>query len=58
MKLNITEIYSVGRGLTDLADHDQQRSSRFPPTVKTKAPMQLYASDDGRGDARNMLSHT
>jgi hypothetical protein len=39
----------VGRGLPD---HDQQRFNRHDPTVKPEAP------DDGRGDARNMLSHT
>jgi hypothetical protein len=39
-----------------LADHDQQRSSRFSPTVKPEAPMQLYAPDDGRGDGGNMLT--
>jgi len=33
-------------------------SSRFSPTVKPEAPNALYAPDDGRGDARNMLSHT
>jgi hypothetical protein len=45
----------------NLPDHDQQRSIRFSPTVKPEAPsaaVQLYAPDDGRGDSRNMLSHT
>jgi len=47
------------REAADLPDHDQQRSSRFPPTVKPEAPSAVvYALDDGRGDARNMLSHT
>jgi hypothetical protein len=44
--------------LYNLSDHDQQRSSRFSPTVKPEAPMQLYAPDDGKGGARNTLSHT
>jgi len=42
----------------NLPDHDQQRSNRFSPTVKPEVLVQLYAPDDGRGDARNMLSHT
>jgi len=28
------------------------------PTVKPEVPSAVYAPDDGRGDARNMLSHT
>ena len=42
-----------------LADHDQQRSSRFSPTVKLEAASAVvHAPDDGRGGAQNMLSHT
>ena len=37
-------------------DQDQQRSSHFSPTVKPEVPS--AAPDDGRGEARNMLSHT
>jgi hypothetical protein len=50
----------VGRGLAgyNLPDHDQQRSNRHSPTVKPETPSAVYASDDGRGDDRNMLSHT
>ena len=42
----------------DLLDHDQQRCNRHIPTVKPEAPSAVYAPDDGRGGARNMLSHT
>jgi hypothetical protein len=45
----------VDRGLPD---HDRQRSNRHSPTVKPEAPSAVYAPDDGRGDARSMLSHT
>jgi len=45
----------VGRGL---ADHDRQRSNRHSPAVKPEAPSAVYAPDDGRGGARNILSHT
>ena len=45
----------VGRGL---ADHDRQRCNRHSPAVKPEAPSAVYAPDDGRGDVRNMLSHT
>jgi hypothetical protein len=37
----------VGRGradLADLSDHDQQRSSRFSPTVKPEAPSEVVRS--------------
>ena len=39
-------------------DHDQQRSNRHFLTVKLEAPSAVYAPDDGRRGARNMLSHT
>ena len=45
----------VGRGLPD---HDQQRSNSLSLTVLPEAQVQLYAPDDGRKGARNMLSHT
>jgi hypothetical protein len=34
----------VGRGLADLADHDQKRSSRFSPTVKPETPSAVLCS--------------
>ena len=52
------EALSVVVWQVNLSDDDQQRCSRFSPTVKPEAPMQLYALDDGRRDAQNMLSHT
>jgi hypothetical protein len=42
----------------NLPDHDQQRSSRFSPTVKPEAPSAVVCSWWWAGDARNMLSHT
>jgi len=34
----------VGRGLADLPDHDQQRSSLFSPSVKPEAPSAVVCS--------------
>jgi hypothetical protein len=50
----------VGRGLAgyNLPDHNQQSSNRHFPTENQRLLVQLYAPDDGRKGAQNMLSHT
>jgi hypothetical protein len=39
-------------------DHDQQHCYHHVPTVKPEAATAVVAPDDGREDARNMLSCT
>ena len=50
----------VGRGLAgyNLPDHDQQSSNRHSPKANQRLLVQLYAPDDGRKGAQNMLSDT
>jgi len=50
---------AAGRGLAgyNRPDHDQQRCYHAP-TIKPEVANAVVAPDDGRGSARNMLSHT
>jgi len=48
---------AVGRGRAGWPDHDQQHCYHQAPTVKPEAATAVVlATDDGREDARNMLS--
>ena len=50
---------AVGRGRAGRPDHDQQHCYHHAPTVKPEAATaSCRAPDDGREDARNMLSCT
>ena len=48
---------AFGRGRAGRPDHDQQHRYNHTPTVKPEASTAVVvAPDDGREDARNMLS--
>ena len=50
-------ISAVGRGQAGWPDHDQQHCYHHAPNVKPEAVTAVVvAPDDGREDARNMLS--
>jgi len=50
---------AVGRGLAGRRDHDQQHCYNHAPSVKPEAATAVVELlEDGREDARNMLSHT
>jgi len=48
---------AVGRGRAGRPDHDQQHCYYHAPAVKPEAATAVV-DDDGREDARNMLSRT